>query len=86
MRKAEAELRHEERRKEERMKRWEAAERRPEPPPAYLQLERLYKSQVKELKAKLKLSEAGRRCAEMQLEVHNALEIKQELKSRRAAV
>ena len=55
-RKAEAELRHEERRKEERMKRWEAAERRPEPPPAYLQLERLYKSQVKGLKAQLKLS------------------------------
>jgi hypothetical protein len=49
----------------ERMKRWEAAERRPEPPPAYLQLERLYKSQVKGLKAQLKLSEAGRRYAEM---------------------
>ena len=68
------------------MKRWEAAERRPEPPPAYLQLERLYKSQVKGLKAQLKLSEACRWHAEMQLEVHNALEIKQELALAHAAV
>ena len=85
LRKAEAELRHEERRKEERMKRWEAAERRPERPPAYLQLERLYKSQVKGLKARLKLAEAGRRHAEMQLEVHNALDIKREFESSRTA-
>jgi hypothetical protein len=84
-RKAEAELRHEERRKEERLKRWEAAERRPEPPPAYLQLERLYKSQVKGLKAQLKLSKACRRHAEMQLEVHNALDIKREFELSRTA-
>ena len=78
VRKAEAALRQEQRRAEERMKRWDAAERRPEPPPAYLQLERVYKSQVKELKARLKLSEAQRAAAEAKAELSDALKLKAE--------
>ena len=42
VRKAEAVLRHEKRRAEERDKRWWVAEQRDKPPPAYLQLERAY--------------------------------------------
>ena len=52
--------RHEQRLAEERERRWWAAERHKEPPPAYLQLERVYKTIVKGLKAKLELSEARR--------------------------
>ena len=78
VRKAEAALRAEERRNEERMQRWDAAERRSEPPPAYLQLERVYKSQVKGLKARLKLSEAQRAAAEAKAELSDALLIKAE--------
>ena len=63
VRKAEAALRHEQRLAEERERRWWAAERHTEPPPAYLQLERAYKSQVKHLQALLALSEAKRRVA-----------------------
>ena len=48
---AEAAQRAEVRRDEERTKRWLAAEAREEPPPAYLQLERMYKGQVKILEA-----------------------------------
>ena len=70
--------RKQQRRAEERMKRWDAAERRPEPPPAYLQLERVYKSQVKELKARLKLSEAQRAAAEANAELSDALKLKAE--------
>jgi hypothetical protein len=51
LRKAEAALRHEQRLAEEREKRWWAAERYSEPPPPYLQLERVYKSKVKDLQA-----------------------------------
>ena len=62
VRKAEAELRHEERRAEEREKRWDAAEQRAEPPPAYLQIEveRAYKSRVWRLEAQLKVAHARR--------------------------
>ena len=69
VRKAEAALRHERRLDEERERRWWAAERRNEPPPAYLQLERAYKSQVRDLKARLKLSEARRCAAEAEAEL-----------------
>ena len=78
VRKAEAELRHEQRRQEERMQRWDAAERRSEPPPAYLQLERVYKSQVKGLQARLKLSEAQKAAAEANAELSDALLLKAE--------
>ena len=69
VRKAEAALRRERRLDEEREARWWAAERRKEAPPAYLQLERAYKSQVRDLKARLALSEAQRRAAEAQAEL-----------------
>lgn len=69
VRMAEAKLRREERLDEERMKRWDAAERRDEPPPAYLQLERVYKSQVKLLEARLALSMAQTRAAEAREEL-----------------
>ena len=69
VRKAEAALRHERRLDEERERRWWAAERRKEAPPAHLQLERAYKSQVRDLKARLALSEARRRAAEAQAEL-----------------
>ena len=86
VRKAEAALRHEERLAEERERRWWAAERHAAPPPAYLQLERVYKTIVKGLKAKLELSEARRvvaqaevrleKCLTLQLEVKHAGELK----------
>ena len=55
---AEAAQRAEVRRDEERTKRWLAAEAREEPPPAYLQLERVYKGQVKILEAAFRVSQA----------------------------
>ena len=58
LRVAEAAQRAEVRRDEERTKRWWAAWQREEPPPAYLQLERAYKSQVKGLEAALEVSHA----------------------------
>jgi hypothetical protein len=64
VRKAEAALTREKRLREERNRRWEAAERRKEPPPAWLQLERLYKSRLKFMQAELQLSEAKRVMAE----------------------
>ena len=69
VRKAEAGLRREERLAEERGKRWDAAERRKERSPAYLQLERAYKSQVALLEARLKLSCAQTRAAEAKAEL-----------------
>lgn len=44
------------RRAEERMSRWDAAKRRSEPPPAYLQLERVHKLKVKELQPRRRSS------------------------------
>lgn len=79
VRKAEAALRHEQRRVEEREKRWWAAERRDAPPPAYLQLERAYKSQVKDLQARLQLSEARRREAEAKAELGECMLIEKDL-------
>lgn len=86
VRKAESALRHEQRLAEERERRWWAAERHAAPPPAYLQLERVYKTIVKGLKAKLELSEARRvvaqaevrleKCLTLQLEVKHAGELK----------
>ena len=86
VRKAEAALRHEQRLAEERKARWWAAERHAEPPPAYLQLERVYKSKVKDLQAQLKLSEARRavsgaevllqKCLALQKEVEHAGELR----------
>ena len=58
---AEAAQRAEVRRDEERTKRWLAAEAREEPPPAYLQLERMYKGQVKILEAAFRVSQARAR-------------------------
>jgi len=85
VRKAEAALRHEQRLAEERERRWWAAERHAEPPPAYLQLERVYKSKVKDLQARLALSEAHRavsvaetglqKCLNLELEVKHAHEL-----------
>ena len=79
VRKAEAALRHEKRTAEERDKRWEAAERRKEPPPAYLQLERLYKGQVKMLRARLLLSQAQTGAAEAKARVQETLLMREEL-------
>ena len=76
---AEAKLRHERRLDEEREQRWWAAERRSEPPPAHLQLERAYKSQVKDLKARLELSEAQRREVEAGAELQRCLLLQEQL-------
>ena len=76
---AEAKLRHERRLDKEREQRWWAAERRSEQPPAYLQLERAYKSQVKDLKARLELSEARRREAEARVELQGCLLMQEQL-------
>ena len=54
-------------------------ERRSEPPPAYLQLERTYKSKVKDLKALLELSEARRREAEAGAELQRCLLLQEQL-------
>ena len=77
--KAEAALRHEKRRAEERDKRWWVAEQRDEPPPAYLQLERAYKGQVKMLQARLVLSEAQREAAEADARLQECLCMREEL-------
>jgi hypothetical protein len=75
---AEARLRAEKRRAEERDKRWWAAEQRDEPPPAYLQLERAYKGQVKMLQARLALSEAQKGAAEAAAHLQEALLIREQ--------
>jgi len=79
VRKAEAALRHEKRRAEERDKRWWAAEQRKEKPPAYLQLERAYKGQVKMLQARLVLSEARQEAAEAKARLNECLFMREEL-------
>ena len=79
VRKAEQAVRHEKRMAEERDKRWWAAEQRDEPPPAYLQLERAYKGQVKMLKARLALSEARREAAEADARLNECLFMREEL-------
>ena len=76
---AEAALRHEKRRAEERWKRWEAAEQRAQPPPAYLQLERVYKGKVKMLQARLALSEARTGAAEAGERLQECLLMREEL-------
>ena len=76
---AEAKLRRERRLEEERERRWWAAERREEPPPAYLQLERTYKSKVRELEARLEVSEAQRREAEARVELQGCLLLLEQL-------
>ena len=75
-----ARLRAEKRRAEERGKRWEAAERRDVPPPAYLQLERAYKAQVKMLQARLALSEAQKFAAEANVRLQGALLLREQYK------
>jgi hypothetical protein len=80
VRKAESALRHEQRLAEERERRWWAAERHKEPPPAYLQLERVYKSIVKGLKAKLELSEARRVVARAEISLEKAKQVQLEVK------
>ena len=70
---AEACLRAEKRRAEERDRCWWAAEQRDEPPPAYLQLERAYKAQVKMLQARLALSEAQKGAAEANARLQESL-------------
>ena len=72
-------MQHEKRRAEERDKRWWAAEQRSEPPPAYLQLERAYKGQVKMLQASLVLSEARREAAEAGERLQECLLMREEL-------
>ena len=79
VRKAEVALRNEKRTAEERDKRWEAAERRKEPPPAYLQLERLYKGQVKMLRARLVLSQAQTGTAKAKARMQETLLMREEL-------
>ena len=74
VRKAEAVLRH-----EERDKRWWVAEQRDKPPPAYLQLERAYKGQVKMLQARLALSEAQKGAAEADARLQECLLMREEL-------
>lgn len=74
-----AALRHEKRRAEERDKRWWAAEQRKEKPPAYLQLERAYKGQVKMLQARLVLSEARQEAAEANARLNRCLFMREEL-------
>ena len=76
---ADAKLRRERRLDEERKKRWWAAERREEAPPPYLQLERAYKSQVRDLQARLELSEARRREAEAAAELQRCLLLQEQL-------
>ena len=79
---AEAKLRRERRLEEERERRWWASERRlrrEEPPPAYLQLERTYKSKVRELEARLEVSEAQRREAEARVELQGCLLLLEQL-------
>ena len=83
VRKAEAALRHEKRLEEEREKRWWAAERRADKPPAYLQLERVYKSKVKDLKARLALSNALRRVSDAEVHLHKCLNLEEGLKHTR---
>ena len=78
VRKAEAGLRREQRLEEERGRRWDAAERRQEPPPAYLQLERVYRSQVRLLEARLELSKAETRAAEAWEELQGCLLLQEE--------
>ena len=80
VRKAESALRHEQRLAEERERRWWAAERHKEPPPAYLQLERVYKTIVKGLKAKLELSEARRVAARAEISLEKAKQVQLEVK------
>ena len=75
---AEAKLRREKRLDEERMKRWDAAERREEPAPAYLQLERVYKSRVRLLEAHLELSEAQTGAAEAREELQRCILLQKE--------
>ena len=55
------------------------AEQRGEPPPAYLQLERAYKGQVKMLQARLALSEAHREVAEADARLNQCLLMREEL-------
>ena len=72
---------------EERDKRWWAAEVRTEKderPPPYLQLERVYKSLVKDLKARLAVSEAKRAEAEARAELNHCLWAKAELELEQA--
>ena len=72
VREAETALRAEQRRAEERDKRWWAAELREDKenrPPPYLQVERVYKGQIKDLRARLALSEAQRKAAEAESEL-----------------
>ena len=76
---AEAKLRRERRLDEERERRWWAAERREEKPPADLQLERTYKSKVRDLEARLELSEAQRREVEAGLELQRCLLLQEQL-------
>ena len=76
---AEAKLRRERKLDEEREQRWWAAERREEAPPAYLQLERAYKSQVRDLRARLELSEAQRREVEAGAELQRCLLLQEQL-------
>jgi hypothetical protein len=69
-------LRAEQRRAEERDKRWWAAELREDRenrPPPYLQVERVHKGQIKDLKARLALSEAQRKAAEAESELRGLL-------------
>jgi hypothetical protein len=76
---AAAKLRHERRLDEERERRWWAAERREEAPPAYLQLERAYKSKVRDLEARLEVSEAQRCEAEARAELQGCLLLQEQL-------
>ena len=76
---AEVKLRRERRLDEERERRWWAAERREEAPPAYLQLERAYKSKVRDLEARLEVSEAQRCEAEARAELQGCLLLQEQL-------
>ena len=76
---AEAKLRRERPLDEEREERWWAAERREVAPPAYLQLERVYKSKVTDLEARLELSEARRHEAEARAELQGCLLLQEQL-------
>lgn len=73
LRKAEAEERLEVRRDEERRIRWDAAEKRSEPPPAYLQVERCYKSMLKGVQAAYRRSQAETRAAKAEVALQEVL-------------
>ena len=83
LRKAEAAFKREERLDEERTKRWWRAETAREPPSAVTQMDRAYRSQVRMLEARLKLTQATLRASEAESTLNQQLWLAEELESAR---